>query len=720
MPAAGLFARPANQFLRGVPLDDDTTPRPATGFAALDLAPPVLSAVEAIGYEQPTPIQSQSVPPLLAGRDLIGMAQTGTGKTAAFALPLLSRVDLANAAPQVLVLAPTRELAIQVSEAFQRYASRMEGFHVVPLYGGQEYSGQLRQLRRGVHVVVGTPGRVMDHLNRGSLVLDALRTLVLDEADEMLRMGFLDDVEWILRHTPDTRQIALFSATMPPQIRKVAETYLRDPCEVSIVAETKTVKDTEQHACLLHGGDKLDALTRLLETAEFDGMLVFVRTKTATVELAERIEARGFACAALNGDMNQQARERTIGRFRAGTLDLLIATDVAARGLDVPRISHVINFDIPYDAEAYIHRVGRTGRAGRGGTAITFVTSRERRLLRSIERATRSPIRWLDVPGRKQLAERRIGAFKQQMKDILAGDEELEFFRELIRDFAAENTCSTEDAAAALAFQLQRERPLQPPPDKGRPATPRPSVDRGGGNTRFERAGMSAAPRPDASQLERYTFQVGRDHGVSAGNIVGAITGEAGLDGSEIGRIKLNAKDGTVELPLGIPSETLRRMEQVRVLQQPLELRRAGSRPAEPRPERPRGDGPAPVRSTRTFGGKTKPWDKSRPKRAAGPAGPRDKHRLKKPGRNTDAGDAHKPWKADGHADAGDKNTPWRVGGTTESRDKKKRHAGGKGPAGEPRRKSRATKPWDKMKKGFGGKPTGGAKPTRPTKPSEG
>jgi ATP-dependent RNA helicase DeaD len=680
-----------------------------------------MRAVEEIGYEQPSPIQSQSIPPLLAGRDLIGMAQTGTGKTAAFALPLLSRVDLANAVPQVLVLAPTRELAIQVSEAFQRYASRMEGFHVVPIYGGQEYSGQLRQLRRGVHVVVGTPGRVMDHLRRGSLVLDSLRTLVLDEADEMLRMGFLDDVEWILRHTPDTRQTALFSATMPPQIRKVAETYLRDPCEVSIVEATITVKDTEQHACLVHAGDKLDALTRLLETAEFDGVLVFVRTKTATVELAGRVEARGFACTPLNGDMDQKSRERTIGRFRAGALDVLIATDVAARGLDVPRISHVINFDVPHDAEAYIHRVGRTGRAGRGGTAITFVTARERRLLHSIERATRSPMKWLEVPGQEQLAERRIGAFKQQMKDILAGNEELDFFRELIRDFAAENTCSTEDAAAALAFQLQRERPLQPPPDKGRQRKPSLSGDRDGANTRFQRGRTSSTQRADDSQLERYTFQVGREHGVGAGHIVGAITGEAGLDGSEIGRIKLNAKAGTVDLPLGLSSEILQRLEHVRVLQQPLELRRTGGRSEELRPERPHSDRPAPFRTTKTFGGKAKPWNKNRSKRVTGTPGTWDKTRLRKPEEKTGSGDATKPWNAVTHAEPGDKKKPWMLGSKVELRNKKKTGStGGKGQAGEKRRKTTAAKPWEKMKKGFGGKVTASAKPIRSKKPSDG
>jgi len=561
------------QFERGFPVHDVSI-----GFAALNLAPPILEALEEIGYEQPFPIQSRSIPHLLAGRDLLGTAQTGTGKTAAFALPLLSRLDLANSSPQVLVLTPTRELAIQVSEEFKRYAAKMKGFRIVPIYGGQEYGTQLRQLSRGVHVVVGTPGRVMDHLAKGSLVLNELKTLVLDEADEMLRMGFLDDVEWILKHTPDQRQTALFSATMPKAIQRVAETYLKDPTEVRIQAETVTVEHTRQHACLVHGQDKLDALTRLIETEEIDGMLVFARTKAATVELMERIEARGFACEALNGDMNQQARERTIGRFRSGKLDILIATDVAARGIDVPRISHVINFDVPYDVEAYIHRIGRTGRAGRSGTAITFVTPRESRILRSIERVTRSPIRWLDVPGREQLAAQRIKAFKQQMQETLGGKQDLEFFRKLIREFAAENSCSTEDAAAALAFRLQRARPLQPPPDTLRqPKPPRPQKDRVGRNSR--------APRPDESELESYRIQVGREHGATPGHIVGAIANEIGLDSRSIGRIQLFDRYSTVDLPRGMPGHVHRHLQKVRIFQQPLAIRRidgpaaAGKRP---------------------------------------------------------------------------------------------------------------------------------------------
>ncbi|MDH3628907.1 MAG: DEAD/DEAH box helicase [Acidobacteriota bacterium] len=559
-------------------------------FAALGLAPPVLAALEKIGYEQPSPIQAQSIPYLLEGRDLLGVAQTGTGKTAAFALPLLTRVDLKKATPQILVLTPTRELAIQVSEAFQRYASQLKGFRILPIYGGQEYGGQLRQLSRGVHAVVGTPGRVMDHLSRGSLKLDGLKTLVLDEADEMLRMGFLDDVEWILQHVPDERQTALFSATMPRPIQKVAQTYLTNPREVRVAAETVTVEHTEQRACMVRGHDKLDALTRLLETVDFDGMLVFVRTRTATVDLAERIEARGFACAALNGDMSQPARERTVNGFKTGKLDILIATDVAARGLDVPRISHVVNFDIPHDIEAYIHRIGRTGRAGRDGTAITFVTARESRLLHAIERATRSPIEWLDVPGSKQLAKRRIEAFKQQLTAILTGDEDLDFFRTVVKEFADESSCTSDDVAAALTFLVQQKRPLQPPPDTTRPAR----------NTR------TRSERPRQEDLESYKIQVGRAHGATAGHIVGAITNEAGLQGSAIGRIKMFDRYSIVDLPRGLPAKVVQHLRKVRILQQPLLIQLDTG---------PRGGGkPRPFVKGRKFAGKPKPRGKARPK----------------------------------------------------------------------------------------------------------
>jgi ATP-dependent RNA helicase DeaD len=538
-----------------------------TNFDALGLSAEVLLALKEIGYKQPTSIQAEAIPHLLAGRDILGTAQTGTGKTAAFALPLLSRVDLKNAKPQILVLAPTRELAIQVSEAFKGYASQMKGFRVLPVYGGQDSFGQQRELRRGVHAVVGTPGRIMDHLKRGTLVLDQLQCVVLDEADEMLRMGFIDDVEWILQQTPDKHQTALFSATMPRQIRKIAETHLNDPSEVRIENKTATVEHTEQWSCLVQNHNKVDALTRLLETSDFDGMLIFTRTKTATVDLAERLEAKGFSCAPLNGDMNQQARERTIGRFRNGSLDVLIATDVAARGIDVPRISHVINFDIPFDIESYIHRIGRTGRAGRTGTAITFVTTREGRMLRAIERTTRSPIGQLAVPGVKKLAARRIEAFKQKMKEVLAGEEDLKFFGDLIREFASENDCSVEDAAASLVFMQQRNRPLQPAPDKAPPMRPR--------DPRQQRNGNSRRPaRISDAEVERFRIQIGRDHGVTPGHIVGAITNEAGLTGQDIGRIQLFDKESTVDLPLGMPKHILRHLQKVRIFQKPLAIER--------------------------------------------------------------------------------------------------------------------------------------------------
>jgi len=599
-------------------MKDDSHSEPdaeAPGFASLDLIPAVQQALIDVGYEQPSPIQAQSIPQLLAGRDLLGVAQTGTGKTAAFALPLLSRVDLSKSKPQILVLAPTRELAIQVSEAFQRYAKHLKGFRVAPIYGGQAYDGQLRHLKRGVHAIVGTPGRVMDHLRRGSLVLDELQAVVLDEADEMLRMGILDDVEWILQHTPAERQTALFSATMPGPIRKVAETYLNNPSEVRIQASTATVEHTAQQACLVHGPEKLEALTRILETADFDGILIFVRTKTATIELAERMGARGFACDALNGDMSQRLREHAVDRFKKGRLDILIATDVAARGIDVPRISHVINFDIPYDTEAYIHRIGRTGRAGRKGTAITFVTPRERRLLGAIERATRSPIEWLDVPRREQLAEHRIKAFKKQMQDILDGNADLDFFRKLMRDFASEHECSTEDGAAALAYLLQRERPLQPPPDRSRPPMHSHSM-------RGDRPQRPRPPRAADADLERFRIALGREDGVTPGHIVGAIANEAGIDSHNIGRIQLFGKHSTVDLPRGMPNNILAHLKKVRIFQKPLGIERI--RPAGGAPPGPKrfdsSRRPAP-------GKRPKPGDKPRPKRKPikGKPGPKPK-----------------------------------------------------------------------------------------------
>lgn len=378
-------------------------------FRDLQLSEPLIRALDEVGYETPTPIQRQAIPPLLSGRDILGHAPTGTGKTAAFALPLLSTIDHRSNATQVLTLAPTRELAIQVAEAFQRYASHIKGFHVLPIYGGQAYTGQIRQLKRGVQVVVGTPGRVRDHINKGNLRLDTLKALVLDEADEMLRMGFVDEVEWILEQAPATRQMVLFSATMPKQVERIARRYLNDPAQIAIKAKTATAETIRQRYWQVSGLHKLDALTRILEVESFDAILAFVRTKTATTELADKLEARGYAAAAMNGDMAQKQREQMVEKLKRGALDILVATDVAARGLDVDRISHVINYDVPYDTEAYIHRIGRTGRAGRRGDAILFISPRERRMLSAIERATRQKIEPLVLPSVEAVNNKRPG-----------------------------------------------------------------------------------------------------------------------------------------------------------------------------------------------------------------------------------------------------------------------------------------------------------------------
>lgn len=428
-------------------------------FRDLNLTAPLLKALEDVGYENPSPIQAETIPTLLTGRDLLGQAQTGTGKTAAFALPILSRIDTSSRAVQALVLAPTRELAIQVAEAFQKYASHMPGFHVLPIYGGQAYQPQLSSLKRGAHVVVGTPGRVMDHLKRGTLNLSTVHMVVLDEADEMLNMGFLEDVEWILQQMPTERQVALFSATMPPQIKRIAQTYLRDPAEVLIRSKTTTATNIRQRYWMVSGLHKLDALTRMLEVESFDAMIIFARTKVSTEELAAKIEARGYAVAPLNGDVPQQQRERTVQRLRDGQLDILVATDVAARGLNVERISHVVNFDIPLDIESYVHRIGRTGRAGRNGEAILFVSPRERRMLAAIERATRQPIEHMEMPTVEDVNNQRIVKFKSRITETIENGE-LELFREVIEQFEQEKNIPAIEIAAALAKMAQGKTPL--------------------------------------------------------------------------------------------------------------------------------------------------------------------------------------------------------------------------------------------------------------------
>jgi ATP-dependent RNA helicase DeaD len=560
-------------------------------FAALQLPASLLAALAEVGYETPSPIQAACIPHFLAGRDLLGEAQTGTGKTAAFALPLLARLNLADKRPQALVLTPTRELAIQVAEAFQKYAHHMPGFHVLPIYGGQSMVIQLRALSRGAHIIVGTPGRVMDHLERKSLDLTNLQTLVLDEADEMLRMGFIDDVEWILEHTPETRQTALFSATMPDPIRRIAQRYLREPQQVKIRAATATVATIKQKYWQVRGADKLEALTRMLEVEEdFDAAIVFVRTKTATVELAERLEARGYEAAALNGDMTQGLREQVIERLKSGSLDIVVATDVAARGIDVPRVSHVINYDVPYDTEAYVHRIGRTGRAGRTGVAILFVAPREMRMLKAIERATRQPIEPIALPTRGEVAERRIVQFRQQIMDVLA-EENLDFFYEVVRRMEGEDNLAARQIAAALAFLAQRERPLQPeglevplevPPPPAAPfraAAAEPRADREERPARKEsRERKEAAPRRDFGNapLVRYRIEVGKNQGALPKEIVGAIANEGGIDGRLIGQINLFDDYSTVELP-ELPADILDTLKRTRVRQVPLKIRLAAA-----------------------------------------------------------------------------------------------------------------------------------------------
>ncbi|HEX5791757.1 MAG TPA: DEAD/DEAH box helicase, partial [Rheinheimera sp.] len=428
-------------------------------FSQLMLPEAIVRAVTELGYESPSPIQAAAIPKLLAGEDVLGQAQTGTGKTGAFALPLLARLDPAQNDPQILVLAPTRELAIQVAEAFQAYARYMPAFHVLPLYGGQSYTNQLKSLKRGSQVIVGTPGRILDHLDRGTLKLDKLRAIVLDEADEMLRMGFIDDVQTIMDATPPGRQVAMFSATMPAPIRAIAQKHLKNAEEIKIASKTSTVERIKQSYVMLDGNQKLDALTRVLEGEEYDASIVFVRTKSATEEIAEKLGARGYAVACLNGDMNQAHRELTIRKMKANQLDIIVATDVAARGLDVERISLVVNYDIPYDSEAYVHRIGRTGRAGREGKAILFVSPRERRLLRTIEHATKQPIEKMSLPSGQIIEQRRIESFREQLAQTIE-TQNLSFFQDLINDWREKIEATDADLAAALLYLAQKDQPL--------------------------------------------------------------------------------------------------------------------------------------------------------------------------------------------------------------------------------------------------------------------
>ncbi|MCU0755197.1 MAG: DEAD/DEAH box helicase [Xanthomonadales bacterium] len=582
-------------------------------FADLGLPETLLRALDEVGYESPSPIQAETIPPLLSGRDVLGQAQTGTGKTAAFALPILASLDLSRAVPQALVLTPTRELAIQVAEACQKYGKYLPGFHVLPIYGGQSYTPQLRNLQRGAHVVVGTPGRILDHLDRGTLDLGALQTLVLDEADEMLRMGFVDDVEAVLKVCPAQRRIALFSATMPRPIQRIAEQYLRDPVRVAISAKTQTVSAIRQRYWRVVGMDKLDALTRLLEIENFDAMIVFTRTKQATEELAEKLAARGFAAQAINGDIVQALRERTISRLKDGQLDILVATDVAARGLDVDRISHVINYDIPVDTESYVHRIGRTGRAGRSGEAILFVTPREQHLLRAIERATRQPIEPMKLPSAAEINNVRLQKFKQRILDGLELPD-LATYQHIVSEIEGSSDIPMNMIAAALARLLQGDEPLLLQPE------PEPRDERRE-ERREERRPSSREPAPREARrpnpggggsarggLVRYQLGVGHEHAVRPAQIVGALANELGLDREHIGRIEIRDRWCLVELPADLDDMQLHQLQQIRVAGQRLRARRWQERPPTDGDRYPAQRGEEERRPRRTEERAPSPW----------------------------------------------------------------------------------------------------------------
>ena len=545
----------------------------APAFTELGLAPEVLKALSDAGYVTPSAIQAAAIPTLLEGRDVLGLAQTGTGKTAAFALPLLSTITGGNATPQVLVLAPTRELAIQVAESFEGYAKYRKDIRIMSIYGGQAYDTQIRSLKRGVDIVVGTPGRVMDHMRRGTLKLDNLKALVLDEADEMLRMGFIDDVEWILEQTPATRQIALFSATMPPVIQRVAQKYLQDPKEVRIENKTRTNSSIRQRYWFVRGMNKHEGLCRLVETEKMDAMLVFVRTRKDAEDLAEMMSREGHACEALHGDIPQKLREKVIERLKNGRLNILVATDVVARGLDVERISHVVNFDMPHDNESYVHRIGRTGRAGREGDAILFVTGREKRGLYNLERHTRQPIEEMQMPSADEINKIRAERFKTSLRVSVEADEKsLAPFVEMIASLEEEGLDSSQ-LAAGLARLLQGDRPLFM---EDRPmAARRPEVRES--RERTERSDRPRTPRAAGGRdndvaMETFRVDVGRVHGVKPGHLVGAIANEADLESRYIGQIQIHDDFSTVDLPQGMTSEVQKVLQNVRVCQRPLNL----------------------------------------------------------------------------------------------------------------------------------------------------
>jgi ATP-dependent RNA helicase DeaD len=580
----------------GVTTPDETTADDALlRFADLGLAPMVLKALEDVGYESPSPIQAQTIPPLMAGRDVVGLAQTGTGKTAAFALPILSRIDTKSKAVQALVLAPTRELVLQVAEAFGRYGQRMRDLHTLAIYGGQAYGPQLAGLKRGAHVVVGTPGRVIDHLEKRTLDLSGLTHLVLDEADEMLRMGFQEEVERILADTPDEKQVALFSATMPAPIKRISGRYLHDPVDVKVKAKTATATNIRQRYLYVAGNQKMDALTRILEVEDGDAMIIFVRTKSATEDVAQRLRSRGFQAQAINGDLNQAQRERVIAQLRSGELDLLVATDVAARGLDVERITHVLNYDIPTDTESYVHRIGRTGRAGRSGEALLFVTPREQRLLQAIEKATRQPLTEMQLPSAQDVNARRVTKFYDEITTALSAAEQ-SALKGLVLEYSTEFDIPLADVAAALAVLTRDGAEFLLPPDEAKPK--RAKADARMKEPRSEATEREPRTRTSSGDTATYRIELGHQQKVKPNQIVGALINEGGLNRDDIGKIDINLEYTTVELPARLPKHVTEALSSTRIGKNLLKLRRestTGVRSSAPRAK----DAPAsrPVRA---------------------------------------------------------------------------------------------------------------------------
>ncbi len=591
-----------------------TTPNIApVSFDSLGLPKEILSALSTLGFESSTPIQAKTIPPLLDGKDVLGEAQTGTGKTAAFGLPALAKIDLSIRKPQLMVLAPTRELAIQVAEAIETFAKNMKGLKVATLYGGQSYQPQFQQLERGAQVVVGTPGRLMDHLRRKSLKLNNLSFCVLDEADEMLNMGFLEDIEWILEHLPKETQMALFSATMPAQIRKVANRFLKDPEHIKVAAVKKEKANITQYAWKVSGINKITALERIAETVEFDAMLIFVRTRNDTVDVAEKLERAGYPAVALNGDMNQAQRERTVDQLKSGKSSILVATDVVARGLDIPRISMVINYDLPGDNEAYVHRIGRTGRAGREGTAISFVRPREMYSLRHYERLTAGVVKTYELPSIQEIGKSRIERTRVEMAAVVA-EKELANMREIVEAMANESDLSMVDLAAALLYQKQLKQPLQPKEDPKPRRETRERNDRndrdsrGGRDSRSDNRGRRGESRNESRgeraprkakevrndvDWQTYRLEVGKDHGARPGDIVGAIANEISLDSSYIGAINLHEKHSFVQLPKGMPEKSFKQLKRVRVRRQVLDITvsQAPASTSRPRREQAKNNG---------------------------------------------------------------------------------------------------------------------------------